>query len=100
MADPVRPTDKNNGDSPLVYRIDLSLPPAQRYVELAGIYREKMRSLTSLFDELVKFMFPGINIIWVKKLNHFIRRKACGSIAHLDIKLGKGGLCGTLLEYG
>ncbi|KKZ66320.1 hypothetical protein EMCG_07921 [[Emmonsia] crescens] len=77
MADPVRPTDKNtsNGDSPLVYRIDLALPPAQRYVEVAGIYREKMRSLTSLFDELVKLIFPGINIIWVKRAARLLLRR-------------------------
>ncbi|OJD10745.1 hypothetical protein AJ78_08324 [Emergomyces pasteurianus Ep9510] len=75
MADPVRPTSKKNGDLPPTYRIDLSLPPAQRYVELAEIYREKMRSLTGLFDELVESVIPGINIIWVKRAARLLLRR-------------------------
>ncbi|EEH40022.1 hypothetical protein PAAG_08885 [Paracoccidioides lutzii Pb01] len=55
------------GDTPPVHRIDLSLPPAKRYVELAESYRDKMRSLTGLFDELVESVYPGINVIWVKR---------------------------------
>ncbi|EGE86922.1 hypothetical protein BDDG_09873 [Blastomyces dermatitidis ATCC 18188] len=71
-----RPTDKNHsGDIPPVYRIDLSLPPAQRYVEVAGVYRERMRSLTSLFDELVESIFPAVNIRWVKRAARLLLRR-------------------------
>ncbi|KAF3395961.1 Acid ceramidase [Penicillium rolfsii] len=41
------------GKKPPVFRINLSLPPAERYVELATLYRDKMRALRGMFDELV-----------------------------------------------
>ncbi|PGH01121.1 hypothetical protein GX51_05437 [Blastomyces parvus] len=76
MTDRAKRTDNNNdGDIPPVYRIDLSLPPAQRYVEVARVYRERMRSLTSLFDELVESMFPTVNIRWVKHLARLLLRR-------------------------
>ncbi|KAI1917989.1 hypothetical protein LOZ12_000314 [Ophidiomyces ophidiicola] len=63
------------GDSPPVYRIDLSLPPSERYVELATIYRNKLRSLTGLFDELISSLRPGISLIWVQRAARlFLRR--------------------------
>ncbi|OJD28396.1 hypothetical protein ACJ73_00205 [Blastomyces percursus] len=74
MTHRARPTD-NNGDIPPVYRIDLSLPPAQRYVEVAGEYRERMRSLTSLFHELVESIFPAVNIRWVKHAARLLLRR-------------------------
>ncbi|KAI1982927.1 hypothetical protein LOZ54_005184 [Ophidiomyces ophidiicola] len=63
------------GDSPPVYRIDLSLPPSERYVELATIYRNKLRSLTGLFDELISSLRPGISLVWVQRAARlFLRR--------------------------
>lgn len=38
---------------PPIYRINLSLPPAERYVELARLYRNEMRSLRTVFDDLI-----------------------------------------------
>ncbi|KLJ12471.1 hypothetical protein EMPG_12498 [Blastomyces silverae] len=76
MTHRARRTDKNNnGDIPPVYRIDLSLPPAQRYVEVAGAYRERMRSLTSLFDEVVESILPTVNIRWVKHAARLLLRR-------------------------
>lgn len=42
-----------------VYRIDLSLPPSERYVTLAQDFAPKMRALTNLFDELVASVTPS-----------------------------------------
>ncbi|PGH12417.1 hypothetical protein AJ80_06724 [Polytolypa hystricis UAMH7299] len=63
------------GDSPPVYRIDLSLPPAERYVELARAYRDKMRSLTSLFDEVVRSIHPDVNVAWVHRAARLLLRR-------------------------
>jgi len=41
-----------DGDVPPTYTIDLSLPPQQRYVDLALAYKAELLSLTSLFDEV------------------------------------------------
>lgn len=44
------------------YRIDLSLPPAERYVKLAADFTPQMKNITPLFDtvleELVPWSFP------------------------------------------
>ncbi|PGG96078.1 hypothetical protein AJ79_09734 [Helicocarpus griseus UAMH5409] len=65
----------SDGDAPPVYKIDLSLPPAQRYVALAEIYRDKMRSLTGLFDELVGSIHPNINVAWVNRIARLLLRR-------------------------
>lgn len=63
------------GDVPPVYRIDLSLPPSQRYVELAEIYREQLRSLTGLFDDFVQSIDPRISLTWTKRIARLFLRK-------------------------
>ncbi|WEW56161.1 Ntn hydrolase superfamily protein [Emydomyces testavorans] len=65
----------NLGDVPPVFRIDLSLPPSERYMELAKIYCERLRSLTGLFDELVASLHPKISVIWVKRAARLFLRK-------------------------
>lgn len=40
-------------ETPPVYTIDLSLPPSQRYVEVAARYRNIARTLPRLFDVLI-----------------------------------------------
>ncbi|KAH3370814.1 hypothetical protein KXW99_000838 [Aspergillus fumigatus] len=63
------------GDVPPTYRIDLSRPPAERYVEVAKKYRNELRSLTTLFDSLVESVAPNISLLWVKRLARlFLRR--------------------------
>ncbi|GAQ05263.1 hypothetical protein ALT_2584 [Aspergillus lentulus] len=63
------------GDVPPTYRIDLSRPPAERYVEVAKTYRNELRSLTALFDALVESIAPNISLEWVKRLARlFLRR--------------------------
>jgi hypothetical protein len=41
-----------------IYRIDLSLPPFERYTQLATDFAPKMRDITPLFDEILASVIP------------------------------------------
>ncbi|KAJ6110449.1 beta subunit of N-acylethanolamine-hydrolyzing acid amidase-domain-containing protein [Penicillium sp. IBT 16267x] len=56
------------GEKPPVFRINLSLPPTERYVALATLYRDRMRALRGMFDELVKSIAPKIPVQLIHKL--------------------------------
>lgn len=63
------------GEPPPVFRINLSLPPCKRYEELTLLYRDRMRSLRGLFDELIQSISPNIPlkpVHWLARL--FLRR--------------------------
>lgn len=60
---------------PPTHRINLSLPPAERYVELAQLYRDPMRSLRGTFDELVTSLSPKIPLGLVHRLAGTFLRK-------------------------
>ena len=63
----------SNSDVPPTYTIDLSLPPRQRYVELARDFKPRLRELTSLFDEVVEL--AGIeNVQRVRTLARWVLR--------------------------
>ena len=63
------------GELPPVYKIDLSLRPADRYVRVAEEYCDVLKSITRLFDELVESISPNIPVKWVKHLARlFLRR--------------------------
>lgn len=47
------------------YRIDLSLPPAERYVQLGNDFAPKMRKITPLFDQILQ---PRIPARWMRRL--------------------------------
>lgn len=55
------------GDTPPVFKVDLSLPPSERYAGLAASYREQLTSLTYLFDDLVRSIDSRIPIKWVHR---------------------------------
>jgi hypothetical protein len=74
------------GDIPPVYRIDLSLPPGERYVGLAEIYLDELRSLTSLFDDVVGAILPGVSLVWVKRLARLFLRKVYTSEETEELK--------------
>lgn len=63
------------GDTPPIYKIDLSFSPAERYVELAHIYRNKLRSLTHLFDDLVSSVNPNISLGLIRGLAQLCMRR-------------------------
>lgn len=56
MSDAENPTQM--GSTPPVFRINLSLPPSERYAEVARLYRDRMRSLQGMFDELIQGIAP------------------------------------------
>jgi hypothetical protein len=61
--------DSNSSENvPVIYTIDLSLPPAQRYVKVAQDFRLVIEDLTNLFDELL----DEANL--PKKTFHFIAK--------------------------
>ncbi|TPX23886.1 hypothetical protein DIZ76_013229 [Coccidioides immitis] len=65
------------GEVPPIYRIDLSLPPSERYVELATIYRDQLHSLTGLFHELIASLHPNISVVWVERAARLFLRRLC-----------------------
>ncbi|KAE8154129.1 beta subunit of N-acylethanolamine-hydrolyzing acid amidase-domain-containing protein [Aspergillus avenaceus] len=63
------------GDSPPVYRIDLSLPPAERYIEVAKAYRNHLISITGIFDELVIEALPKRFLPWITRMARLMLRR-------------------------
>ena len=67
----------SQADIPPKYRIDLSLPPRERYKAIANDYKHEVQALVGLFDELLesitsmhKFYTRGI-----KRLSRFLLRR-------------------------
>lgn len=58
------------------YRIDLSLPPEQRYIQVATEFGHKMREITPLFDEVLATLIPWPQLRrWIEFLaSIFLRR--------------------------
>lgn len=56
------------GAKPPVFRINLSLPPKERYVSIATLYRDRIRSLRGMFDDLVTSLSPRIPVNYVHKI--------------------------------
>ncbi|KAJ5176872.1 beta subunit of N-acylethanolamine-hydrolyzing acid amidase-domain-containing protein [Penicillium canariense] len=70
MESPITPAAV--GEAPPVFRINLSLPPSERYVELARSYRDRMRALRGMFDELIHGISPKIpvkGVHWLARLS-------------------------------
>ncbi|KAK2748507.1 hypothetical protein FQN57_000640 [Myotisia sp. PD_48] len=59
---------------PPKYKINLSLPPSERYTELALAHAERLRSLVTLFDELLVSVDPRIPVNWVARAARFLLR--------------------------
>lgn len=55
---------------PPVFRINLSHPPEERYTALAHIYKDRMRSVTNIFDDVIHSLSPKIP----KKPIHWLAR--------------------------
>ncbi len=77
MAAPMLP----GRDEPIpTFRIDLSLPPAERYIQVATEMGEKMQHLTGIFDEIL-----GIFISW-RWLRRVIQFLASGILRRVHSK--------------
>lgn len=65
------------GNVPPTYRIDLSLPPRERYKTLAKDYKHEMESLIGLFDELLED-FTNLSPLYtscIKKMSRLLFRR-------------------------
>ena len=56
------------------YTIDLSLPPAKRYQELARAFKTELATLPILFDEVVESLHPKLPLNAVRRLARFLLR--------------------------
>lgn len=66
---------RDPGDIPPTFRIDLSLPPSERYVALASSYRQRLRSLIDIFEELVSSLDGIVSPKWVYRVAPILLRK-------------------------
>jgi hypothetical protein len=57
------------------YTIDLSLPPSERYVQLATNFRHLLSSATGLFDDVASASQPRLPVSIVRFLARFMLRK-------------------------
>lgn len=62
-------------DVPPIYTIDLSLPPAERYVAMASDLREQMHQLTGLFDETVGAVDPLPQYQFLRRVVQLLMRR-------------------------
>ena len=60
---------------PPTYRIDLSRPPFERYLQLATDFKAAVSSVIPLFDEVVKLLHPWLPISPVRFLARLMLRK-------------------------
>ena len=63
------------GDIPPTFKIDLSLPPRARYVELALTFKPQIQNITVLFDDLVKDTLPSVNPSHIHRLARLLLRR-------------------------
>lgn len=65
--------EKAEGLQPPRYTIDLSLPPRQRYEEVAGDFRDQVQELPKLFDDIVKDLTLPLH--WTKWIAKCLLRR-------------------------
>ncbi|KAL8939820.1 MAG: hypothetical protein Q9216_003142 [Gyalolechia sp. 2 TL-2023] len=69
------PSKTRKDSQPPKYTIDLSLPPAERFKQVAIDFRREISALPALFDDLVATLLPSISLERVHRLARlFLRR--------------------------
>lgn len=69
------------------YRIDLSLPPSERYVQLATEFAPRMQKITPLLDEVLSLAFPSERMRgWIKWLARLFLRRVYSAEETAEIK--------------
>jgi len=69
------------------YRIDLSLPPEQRYFQVATDFGPKMRHITPLFDEVLSTIIPWRQLRqWIEFLASIFLRRVYSSEETKELK--------------
>ncbi|KAL4916641.1 beta subunit of N-acylethanolamine-hydrolyzing acid amidase-domain-containing protein [Aspergillus aurantiobrunneus] len=74
------------GEIPPTHRINLSLPPATRYAAIARLYRPKLLTITSLFDDLVLSVFPPSYLPRIKLLARLLLRRVYDDEENQEIR--------------
>ena len=70
-----------------IYRIDLSLPPEQRYLQLATDFAPKMQAITPLFDEVLSSIIPWPFLRrWIEFLASIFLRRVYSSEETRELK--------------
>lgn len=77
---------RNDPDEPPRFRIDLSLPPEQRYLDVCTALKSEMLGLTSLFDEVVGEMIPFISVRWLHLLCRIFLRGVYSKEENAELK--------------
>jgi hypothetical protein len=69
------------------YRIDLSLPPEQRYLQVATDFGPKMRHITPLFDEVLSTIIPWRQLRrWIEFLASIFLKRVYSSEETKELK--------------
>jgi hypothetical protein len=69
------------------YRIDLSLPPEQRYVQVATDFAPSMCALTPIFDEVLAYIIPWPRLRrWIELLASISLRRVYSSEETKELK--------------
>lgn len=70
-----------------VYQIDLSLPPSERYIQLATEFAPRMQKITPLLDEVLRPAFPSARMRgWIKWLARLFLRRVYSAEETAEIK--------------
>lgn len=75
-----------NPHHPTTHTINLSLPPYERYVELARCYREQLQATTPLFDTTLTSFVPFPPVYICKALTRMFLRKLYSDEETLELK--------------
>ncbi|KAF2719015.1 hypothetical protein K431DRAFT_287191 [Polychaeton citri CBS 116435] len=71
---------------PPTFAIDLSLPPEERYLEVCAAFKDEMRGLTSLFDEVVGGITQVIPEWLFKRICSLMLRKVYDGEENAELK--------------
>lgn len=77
MGDPDTETSEEGSETPKIprYTINLALPPAKRYEQVALDFKSQATELPVLFDELVQDYLPTISVYKIRRLARMVMRK-------------------------
>ncbi|KAI9707785.1 MAG: hypothetical protein M1836_000747 [Candelina mexicana] len=75
IASPTESTTTFEDDQPPTYTINLGLPPAQRYVQLAKDFKPLIAKVAWLFDSILLSLHPNIPVRSVKAISRKLLRR-------------------------
>jgi hypothetical protein len=79
------------------FTIDLNLPPEQRYMEVCAAFREEMRGLQGLFDEVVGGFMPWVPSGILRWVCWMLLWRVWGKEERGELRVGRNLLGSALL---